>query len=473
MPTLDDSAATPRPLSRAVVVGGGIAGLLAARVLADHCERVTLVERDAPGDAPCPRKGVPQGSHVHALLVRGRSIMEVLFPGLTQELRAAGAVVVNAGAELAWYHTGGRRVRHDSDLNFLAMSRPLLEWRLAGRVRALPNVAIRPGERADGWATDGRGRVTGVRVRGAGQGEILDADLVVDATGRGSSTPERLAALGFDAPEAELLPTRVAYASCLFRRRDLGQTWRALVVTGAPLKRSGLVFPVEGDRWLVTLPAFFDEPMPRDHATFAAFARSLPVPDVHAAIVAGEPLSGIANHRFPGSLRRRYERLERLPQGLIALGDAVCSFNPVYGQGMTVAAVEAELLGQALARARCEGGIAPDFGRRWFRDLKPIVDRAWRGVSLEDFRFPELADRRPARLRPLQWYMRRVHLATHRSARVTDQFYRVMNFLDPPTALFRPRILAEVLRSGPAGTGAPAARSAAPFGPKPPAHAAS
>jgi flavin-dependent dehydrogenase len=319
----------------------------------------------------------------------------------------------------------------------------------------LPNVAVRRGERALGWATDGRGRVTGVRVRGVGQrSETLDADLVVDATGLGSSTPERFAALGFDAPEAELLPTRVAYASCLFRRRDLGQAWRALVVTGAPLKRSGLVFPVEGDRWLVTLPAFFDEPMPRDHAAFAAFARGLPVPDVHATIAAGEPISGVANHRFPGSLRRRYERLELLPQGLIALGDAVCSFNPVYGQGMTVAAAEAELLGRALARARCQGGIGPDFGRRWFRDVTPIVDRAWRGVSLEDFRFPELADRRPARLRPLQWYMRQMHLAIHRSARVTDQFYRVMNFVDPPTALFRPRILAEVLHGGPAGTGA-------------------
>jgi hypothetical protein len=132
----------------------------------------------------------------------------------------------------------------------------------------------------------------------------------------------------------------------------------------------------------------------------------------------------------------------------------VCSFNPVYGQGMTVAAAEAELLGRALARARRQGGIGPDFGRRWFRDLAPLVDRAWRGVCLEDFRFPELADRRPARLRPLQWYMRRVHLATHRSARVTDQFYRVMNFVDPPIALFRPRIMAEVLRGGPAGTGA-------------------
>jgi 2-polyprenyl-6-methoxyphenol hydroxylase-like FAD-dependent oxidoreductase len=144
MPTLHDPGRAPsRPLRRAVVVGGGIAGLLAARVLADHCERVTLVERDPPGDAPGPRKGEPQGSHVHALLVRGRSAMETLFPGLARELRAAGAVAVNAGAELAWYHTGGWRVRHDSDLDFLAMSRPLLEWQLAGRVRALPNVVVR------------------------------------------------------------------------------------------------------------------------------------------------------------------------------------------------------------------------------------------------------------------------------------------------------------------------------------------
>ena len=168
------------------------------------------------------------------------------------------------------------------------------------------------------------------------------------------------------------------------------------------------MFPIEGDRWLVTLPGFFDEPMPQDHNAFLAYARSLAVPDIYETIRNGEPLSEIKRFRFIGSLRRRYERLEHVPEGLIAMGDAVCSFNPVYGQGMTVGAIEAEALSRAVTEARVEGGIGPDFGRRWFQTIRPVVDAAWNGVRLEDFRFPELARERPLRLRPLQWYMERV-----------------------------------------------------------------
>ena len=160
-----------------------------------------------------------------------------------------------------------------------------------------------------------------------------------------------------------------------------------------------------------------------------------------------EPLSEIKRYRFIGSLRRRYERLDRFPDGLIVFGDAVCSFNPVYGQGMTVSAIEAEALGQMLAAAQAEGGMRPGFGRRWFQAIRPVVDAAWNGVRLEDFRFPELARERPLHLRPMQWYMERVQRATHRSAFVTDRFYRVMNFLEPPSSLFSPRMIAKVTRA--------------------------
>jgi 2-polyprenyl-6-methoxyphenol hydroxylase-like FAD-dependent oxidoreductase len=351
------------------------------------------------------------------------------------------------------------------------MTRPLLEARIAARVNALANVTVLDGARVHGLQGDSQGGVTGAHVRtcgATGRIESIEADLVVDATGRGSATPQLLGGLGFDAPETDLLPARVAYASCMFRQPDHDHGWRALIVGGSPARRNGLIFPVEGGRWLVTLVGFFDEPMPQDHDAFLAFARSLPVPDVHQAIRTGEALSGVASFRFAGSLRQRYEKLERFPAGLIVTGDAVCSFNPVYGQGMTVGAIEVELLGQMLGDARREGGIGPDFGRRWFRRIRPAVDAAWGGVSLEDFRFPELAQQRPIGLGALQWYMGRVNRATHRSARVTDQFYRVMNFLDRPSALFRPSVLAEVLVGGWPGVVTRAAGPDAPSGPLPP-----
>lgn len=446
------AAAGLRPLRHAVVAGAGIAGLLATRVLADCFAAVTLVERDA---LPAPggvRKGAPQANHVHVMLVGGRLIVEELFPGLGDELVAAGAVVLNGGRDLAWHHAGNWRAPHDSELVYLSLSRSLFENRLAARVRALSNVRVLDDARLQGLRGDGRGGVSGVRVIGREPGSAsrdIAADLVVDATGRGSAAPDWLTGLGFAAPAVELLPTRVAYASSTFRRAEGAEGRRAVVVSGGPgTRRRGLLFPVEGGRWLVTLVGLFDEPMPQDRDSFLAYAASLPVPDVHGTIRDAEPTGGIAGYRYTGNFRRRYERLDRFPEGLIVVGDAVCSFNPIYAQGMTVAAAEADLLRKLLRRAREQGGIEPGFGRRWFRAMAPIVDAAWNGVSLEDLRFPELADRRPTRVVPLQWYMARVTRATHRSPAVANQFYRVINFLDPPRALFRPRILAEVVLGG-------------------------
>jgi 2-polyprenyl-6-methoxyphenol hydroxylase-like FAD-dependent oxidoreductase len=456
----DSGTGTRRPLRHAVVLGGSMAGLLAARVLSEHFERVTVIERDDDVHGARARKGVPQGNHLHAFLARGRMIAEALFPGLCEDLVTAGAVRVNAGRELAWHQCGGWRVGHDSDISFLSMSRPCLESQVAERVRALRNVTMLHGARVMGLRFDGGG-VTGIRLARPGslmEADEVDADLVVDAMGRGTPAPQWLTELGIAAPHAELVGARVSYTTCTFRRTSEGPGWRALIIAGRPAPRSGLIFPIEGDRWLVTLASFSDERMPQDREGFEAFARSLSVPDLYEMIRGSEPTSQMKQYKFCKGLRRRFERLEQTPEGLIAIGDSVCSFNPVYGQGMTVAAIESEVLGQALAAANAEGGIGPDFGRRWFRLIAPVIDAAWRGATLEDFRVPELAAQRPLHLAPLQWYMERVQRATHRSAFVADQFYRVMNFLEPPTRLFRPRVITEVLlpiRSGmPRGTSA-------------------
>src|SRR3954452_3093632 len=439
-----------RPLRHAVVAGGSIAGLLAARVLSNHFEAVTLVERDALARTPEPRKGVPQGPHAHILLLRGQAILQSLFPGLAEELCEAGAVVINSGQELAWYYASSLRAQFQNELPLLSMSRPLLEATIAKRVSALPNIRVLERTSVNGFRTDAVRTIRGVdvNVRGSARTKEIEADLVIDATGRGSATPRWLPELGFDAPEAELVPARVTYASCTFQQPERKPKWRALAISGSPPKRVGVIFPIEGDRWLVSLGSFFDEPTPRDHSAVLVCAQSLAIQDLYEAIRNLEPRSDVVRYRFSGSQRRRYERLNRFPEGLIVVGDAVCSFNPVYGQGMTVSAIEAECLDQVLARAKCDGGLPPEFGLRWFRTIKPVVGSAWDGALLEDFRFPELAGERPPRLKPLQWYMDRVHRATHRSPAVSEQFYRVAGLLDPPSALFRPRILADIFFGG-------------------------
>jgi 2-polyprenyl-6-methoxyphenol hydroxylase-like FAD-dependent oxidoreductase len=430
----------------AVVAGGSMAGLLATRVLADHFERVTLIERDVLPSNSEPRKGVPQGRHAHVLLVRGQGIMESFFPGLTEELCAAGAVRVGV-PELAWLHAGHWRVRYHSELSFLAMSRPLLEITIAKRVRALPNVTIQDGTRVEGLRHDQERRITGLHTRSVRPhrpADEIEAELVVDATGRGSATPRWLKELQFAAPRVDQIAAPVTYATSTFRRAPPRPDWCSLVITGAPARRAGFIFAIEGERWLVSLNAYFDEPVPDSHEEFLAYARSLPTPELYETIRHSQPLSDVVHYHLAGSIRHRYEGLQRFPAGLIVLGDAVCSFNPVYGQGMTVSAIEAETLHHALATAKQKGGLGSDFGQHWFRSIQPAIDVAWGSVQVEDYRFPELKDQRPYRIRPLQWYMERVHQATYRSPVVADQFYQVLNFLAPPTSLFRPRILAEV-----------------------------
>jgi 2-polyprenyl-6-methoxyphenol hydroxylase-like FAD-dependent oxidoreductase len=445
---MEDFERSGKRFGHAVVAGASMAGLLAARVLADHFERVTLLDRDQLPRQAEARKGVPQARHVHILLRRGCAILEDLFPGLTEELLRAGAQRVASGRELAWYHAGGWRVRHDSDLFILGLSRPLLEAHVAERVRALPNVTVVEGARANGLLADADGAVSGLVVQESGHSSVLEADLVINAMGRGSPAPEWLLRLGYGPVQSEQIPARVTYSTCTFPEPDRRPDWRALFITCPLDGKMAVDFPVEGGRRLVTLATFFDEPAPADQEAFVAFAKSLPVPDLYEGIRDVAPLSGIVHHRFPGSQRRRYDRLRRLPVGFLVIGDAVSSFNPIYGQGMTVAALQAQALGDLLTTARQDGRITASLGRRWFREAARIADVAWQAVAVEDFRLPELAGASPIGLRPLQWYIERVQQATYRSATVTDQFYRVLNFLDPPTALLRPRIAAEVLLRG-------------------------
>ena len=438
-----------RSFHHAVVVGGSIAGLLAARVLAETFERVTLIERDEIASEPEPRKGIPQGHHVHNLLLRGQLELEALFPGLVAELLDAGATTITIGKALAWHHGGAwRRMRESDAASPIAMSRPLLESVIAQRVRSISNITLLERTRVLGPRRDDEGGIGGLDVTSVGDGDegrAITCDLVVDASGRGSATPHWLAALGVAMPIVEKLSAPITYASCVYRRNDAPREWKQLFVTGAPAKKNGCIAPMEGDRWLVSVAALFDEPAPTDHASMLEFAASLPTPAFQETLTASEPLTDVVRVRFPGSQRQRYDRLARFPEGLIVIGDAVCSFNPLFGQGMTVSAVEAGLLGSLLRRERAAGEIRPDFAKRWFRAIRPAIDAAWNTVLVEDYRYAELAAARPARLAPLQWYLGRVHRATHRDPEVTDRLVRVISFVASPLSLLTPRIVAKVL----------------------------
>ena len=340
----------------AVVLGGSLAGLLAARVLADHFDLVTVVERDAyPTDASV-RKGVPQASHVHALMRRGQQVIEGLFPGILGELLADGAHLVDVAGEVAWLTPQGWGARFPSDLNIIGFTRPLLDLHV--RRRLWPNARVRILEETETLrllpAARGGGGVCGVLGRARRSGsteERMRADLVVDATGRGSRAPRWLRELGYDAPEETVVSAFLGYASRLYRvPGGFASDWKGAYVQVAPPAhtRGGIMLPVEGGRWLVTLIGGGRDYPPADDEGFLEFARSLTSPVIYDAIKGAEPLTPVRTHRATENRRRHYERLKRQPDNFIVTGDAACAFNPVYGQGMTAAALGALALDESL-----------------------------------------------------------------------------------------------------------------------------
>ncbi len=420
-----------------------MAGLLAARVLADHFEQVIVLERDRFADSAESRQGVPQGRHAHALLARGEQVLSRLFPGLTDDLVAGGGVRGDIGEICRWFHFGGYKLQHRSGVQNSLQTRPFLEWHTRRRLAALPNVELRDGCSVADLLRDGP-RVTGVIAERNGERFEVHADLTVDCTGRGSRAPRLLAEMGFDSPEQSLVKINVGYSSRFFRRRpsDLAGARVVLIFPQPPDdRRGGALMPVEGDRWLCTLGGWAGDYPPIDPEGYLEFARSLAAPDIYNVISKAEPLSDPVPHRFPSNQRTHYERLTRFPEGYLVLGDAVCSFNPLYGQGMSTSAIQAEALERCLARNRGAG-----LALRFFAKASKPIDTAWQMAVSEDFRFRGVTGPRPRGLEMGNRYVAMVHRAVIRDARVYSQFLRVLNLLESPNTLFRPSIIARVLR---------------------------
>jgi flavin-dependent dehydrogenase len=428
------------------VVGGSLTGLMATAALARHFDQVTLVERDALPETPDTRKGVPQARHVHVLLKQGERILADFFPGLVDELTAAGATAIDMARDTRWFYFGAWKARFASGIEFLSQSRSFLEWQVRRRLAALPGVRLRPGTEVRSLVLDDARQVRGVRL--AGSDETVPADFVVDATGRVSRGTAWLGDAGLPTPRESRVTVGVGYASRMYRRAPGALAdWKALFVYPRPPgTRLGVMVPVEGDRWMVTLVGWFGDHPPDDEAGFLAFAESLPVPDFHAAIRDAEPLSPIALHKFPANLRRHYEELATMPEGLAVIGDALCSFNPIYGQGMTTGAIGAQTLDAALAdqvrgRAAGDGGFSQAFQRR----LAALIDSPWLLTTCEDLRSAAAEGERPAWMPLLHWYTRRVQQLTWHDEFVGKRFLEVMHLTKSPRALFHPYIVLRAL----------------------------
>jgi len=435
------------PGSSAVVIGGGMAGLLSAQALSTTFENVTIIERDHMGQSPGHRGGVPQGRHVHTLWAAGMDAIEGLVPGVQQDLQAAGGVKIGFWGGFQWYlPVGVWSTRWPSVQKIVSCSRPLLEHVVRSRVLAAGHVRVVDGHEVTALrVVDGVVSGVSVRVRGTADDETgLVADLVVDASGRRSGLPGWLP----DRPAHTIVDPEIGYSTrfvTLDPERPVD--FEGLYVQLAPPDhtRGAIMFPVENGQWVVTLLGACRDYPPTDDDGFLGFARSLRSPLIYETIKNARPATPIWGHRHTANQRFHYERLATMPAGLVALGDSLCAFNPIYGQGMTVAAMQATALGDMCRRRVRVPSDAARLSPSAQRAMARIAGRGWLVSASEDRRYPVTGGAGPA-TRLLHRYMDRVMLATTVDPRVANTFLRVLNMLDKPFTLQRPDVMVRVIR---------------------------
>ncbi|HRQ42479.1 MAG TPA: FAD-dependent monooxygenase [Chloroflexota bacterium] len=439
----------PKTHRHALVIGGSIAGLTAARVLSDHFDRVTIIERDLLPEQPAFRKGVPQGRHPHVLLLGGLRVLEQQFPGITDELHTAGAVPFNLGSEARLHLLGQWRVRYHSAYTVLAVTRPLLEETIRHRLVANPRITFLPGLEAIGLCTDtANTRATGVQLRQRnGAAWQIEADLVVAADGRGSRATEWLTALGFPTPHETVVDAHPGYATRFYRLPEsVRYDWKAMFLQ--PLapdqQRGALLLKVEDDQWQLTLIGMAGDHPPTDEAGFVAYARSLIEPDVFNFVQSAEPASPIWGYRRMENRLRHYEALPRYLENFLVCGDAAYAFNPAYGQGMSVAAIASMKLDDCL---RQQQGDLTGLAARFQKALTTLIDAPWQLATGQDRDWqdgPEAKTDHMTRL--VQGYIRRVLGTMMVDPVVAEAFLAVQQLLAPPTRLFYPDVLWRTLK---------------------------
>jgi 2-polyprenyl-6-methoxyphenol hydroxylase-like FAD-dependent oxidoreductase len=440
----------------AIVIGGSIAGMTAARVLTDCCEQVTIIERDVASTAKEFRKGVPQARHPHVLLKGGEQVLNRLFPGLSQKLSEQGALPVNMGNELDWFMLGQWRRKFASSIAIVACSRPLLESSIRDFLIQYPRVTFLQEREVIGLLLDEtKTRVGGVRFRTRnGSPAVTDfkADIVVDASGRDSEAPRWLKELGFPIPLETSITSKPGYATRIYEiPANFNQDWKGIYIQpSAPdQKRGAILTPLEGNRWHVTMIGMAEDYPPSTEDEFLGFARSLPDLRIYEALKDVKPISDVWSFRRGENRLRHYEYLDRYIEGFMVFGDAVYALDPVYGQGMTVASLGAIAMDECLReqqKAHPNGdlsGLAKTFQRR----LVGVVAGPWQLATGEDRRWNVDQDLAPTDFptRMMQNYIGKLLYIALTDSEVAEAFLHVQQMLKPPTSLFRPDIFWKVL----------------------------
>jgi 2-polyprenyl-6-methoxyphenol hydroxylase-like FAD-dependent oxidoreductase len=411
---------------------------------------VIVLERDNPPAQATPRAGVPQGKHVHGLLAGGQQALEALFPGFVDDLAAAGAVRFNSGLESRLEQPGYDPFpQRDLGLTTYAMSRPLLEHVVRLHALQHANVTLHANctAREIIATADGAAVKAVYCARGDGNSETLAADLVVDASGRGAPALAFLEAHGHPVPTESTIGVDIRYATALFAiPKNAPDDWKVVLVLPDPRVNThgAIMFPIEGGHWLVTLAAAHGDAPPADADGFLAFAQQLRTPTVYNAIRGAESVGTIARFAFPGSVRRHFNRLPTFPRGLIPVADAVCRFNPTFGQGMSVAAMEACLLRQLLRELATQSDPLAQLAPAFFSEIETMIDTPW-AVATNDFIFPQTRGERPPDFEASIKFQIALNRLAARDPSIHKVVVEVRHLIKPRGVLREPAIAQRVL----------------------------
>jgi 2-polyprenyl-6-methoxyphenol hydroxylase-like FAD-dependent oxidoreductase len=432
--------------NRAVVVGGSISGMLAARVLSEFFKDVILIEKDNKNDHITNRKGVPQDNQGHVLLKSGEEIIEELFPGIIQELSRYGAKKTDFARDLLWSHHGTKKIRFDSNVFISQQSRPLLEWQIQQRLENIPNIDFRFGCRVQNLKFNNDEKNTIVIEDQNGAVTELLADLVIDASGAAALHNKWLRDSGYRNPAKTEIKVDLFYASMVFKELfHKTINWHSLLTYPNPpeVERGGMISPIEGNRMLVTLIGYGAKEVPKDIDSFLEYAETLEQPEFYDVIKNEIPLSqDVQIYRFPALRRYHFEKLRNFPSGLLIIGDAFCRVDPVFAQGMSLAAMEAKALRELLM----QGLNKKQLTKSYHKKVSRILDIPWLIALTEDFRFRTTSGRKPLGLPILQWYVKRVVAACSHNEQVYNRFIQVLHLRSHPISLAHPAILAKVLK---------------------------
>ena len=435
---------------RAVVVGAGIGGLSMAGALAKHFEQVEVLERDRLTASAASRSGTPQDRHPHGLLAGGLKALGEIFPGFESDLARAGAVPVRVAQDVQYERPDvGVLPKRDFGLSLLCASRPLIELVLRRRAEAIPNITLRPDCRVTGIVpAAGDAAVHGIRFDpGSGRPETLEADLVVDASGRAALTLTLLDALGWDRPAETEIGIDLSYATAVVPIPDNApSTWKLVLTQPDPpaLAMHAVLVPMEDDRWIIAIAQHGAGARLETWDAFLDASRALTTPTVYNALRYAPPPCGIRHYRFPASIWRHFERLPRLPRGVLPVADALCRFNPIHGQGMSSAAKQARLLQDVADRAAAEPDPIAALQAGFMADVASVLETPWNMSTSADLAFPATRGERPEKFEEAQQFEAALFRAAVADPVVHRAMMDVAQLLRPQSRLQEPDMLRRI-----------------------------